>query len=261
MQTILHGPVRRKRQTREFTGVSDDRYTVKLAANPREVESALHLRYEVFNVELRDRALEPGDPPIEFDAYDFKCRHLIVISKITGETVGTYRLNSIETADSVHGFYSSNEFTVEDLPKEVLVGGLEIGRACIAAAHRNTKVLFLLWKALLAYLERSGKRYFFGCCSIFTQDLEVGRQVYRQIIRDGHLDESFSVLPRRNGISLVGGDTGDHKVELPGLFNMYLRIGARVCSPPMVDREFGTIDFLVVFDVTQMNEKYRRMFS
>ena len=51
------------------------------------------------------------------------------------------------------------------------------------------------------------------------------------------------------------------RVELPPLFNMYLRLGARVCGPPMIDHEFGTIDFFVVFDVRSMNERYQKMFS
>lgn len=244
-----------------FAGISDERYVARLADDRCEVESALRLRYEVFNVELGNRPSAPGDSHLEFDAYDFKCRHLIVISKETGETVGTYRLNSIETAHSTHGFYSANEFTIEDLPSEVLQNGIEIGRACIAREHRNTKVLFLLWKALLAYLEHTGKRYFFGCCSIFSQNVELGKKSFRQLIRYGYLHDAFSVMPCRNSLSLAGDDPDDGKVELPALFNMYLRIGARVCGPPMIDREFGTIDFFVVFDAAKMNEKYRRMFS
>ena len=244
-----------------FTGVSDERYTVRLAEDRLEVESALRLRYDVFNVELGGREAVAGEAGLEFDAYDLKCRHLIVVSNATGETVGTYRLNSIETAHSTYGFYAANEFTIEDLPPEVLRDGIEIGRACIARDHRNTKVLFLLWKALLAYLEQSGKRYFFGCCSIFTQDADIGCKAFRQLIRDGHVHESFSVMPCRNGLSLLDEDGDDSKVELPALFNMYLRIGARVCGPPMIDREFGTIDFFVVFDVAEMTEKYRRIFS
>ena len=31
--------------------------------------------------------------------------------------------------------------------------------------------------------------------------------------------------------------------------------------PPMIDRNFGTIDFFVVFDVTKMNQKCRKLFS
>lgn len=244
-----------------FTGVSDGRYTVRLAEDSNDVESALRLRYDVFNVELGRRGTSIHDAGLEFDAYDLKCRHLIVVSKATGETVGTYRLNSIETAHSTYGFYSSNEFTIEDLPYEVLNDGIEIGRACIASEHRNTKVLFLLWKALLAYLEQSGKRYFFGCCSIFTDELSIGRRVFRHLARAGHIHRTFAVSPCRNSLSLVEEDGGTDEVRLPALFDMYLRIGARVCGPPMLDREFGTIDFFVVFDVTEMNEKYRRLFS
>lgn len=32
-------------------------------------------------------------------------------------------------------------------------------------------------------------------------------------------------------------------------------------APPMIDREFGTIDFFVVFDAQAMSSRYRRMFS
>jgi len=248
------------RAATEFAGVSDDRYLVRVAADVGEVETALRLRFRVFNLELGNQTSIAGGEQVEFDSYDTRCRHLIVVSKATGETVGTYRLNSIETAHSVHGFYSSNEFTVEDLRSDVLTNGIEIGRACIAAEHRNTKVLYLLWKALLAYLEHMGKRYFFGCCSIFTQDEKVGRQAYRQLVSDGHLHPSFHVTPCRNAISLVGEDSGE-RIELPALYNMYLRIGARVCGPPMIDREFGTIDFFVVFDVAALSSKSRRMFS
>ncbi len=244
-----------------FTGVSDERYTVRLAEDRLDVESALRLRYDVFNVELGGREAAAGEAGLEFDAYDLKCRHLIVVSKETGETVGTYRLNSIETAHSTYGFYSANEFTIEDLPREVLRDGIEIGRACIAREHRNTKVLFLLWKALLAYLQQSGKHYFFGCCSIFTQDEDLGRKAHRQLIRDGYLHEDFSVEPCRDSLSLLDVDGNTDEIELPALFNMYLRIGARICGLPMVDREFGTIDFFVVFDVRSLSERYRRIFS
>ncbi|MEQ1765518.1 MAG: hypothetical protein ABL984_20485 [Pyrinomonadaceae bacterium] len=69
-------------------------------------------------------------------------------------------------------------------------------------------------------------------------------------------------MPIANGISfLEDGDDDSSKVELPSLFNMYLRLGARVCGPPMIDHEFGTIDFFVVFDVRSMTDKYRRMFA
>ncbi len=240
--------------------VVDERYEVTLAGNASEINSALRLRHQVFKVEIGSAVTETAASGLEYDEHDFKCRHLIVIDRRTGETVGTYRVNTIETAGFPDRFYSASEFTIEDLPEDVLHNGVEIGRACIAREHRNTRVLFLLWKALLAFLRSSGKRYFFGCCSIFTTDAEVGRRAIWRLSRNGHLHEQFRVLPKRNGLAPFTVDDG-LDVELPPLFNMYLRLGARVCGPPMVDLEFGSIDFFVVFDVQTMNEKYRRMFS
>lgn len=244
----------------DFPLLISGRYEVRLAKNASEIASALKVRHEVFNVEIGGGPASQTGSNLEFDAYDFKCRHLIVIDRDTGSTVGTYRLNTIETAGSSRGFYSAKEFTIDDLPADVLLLGIEIGRACIARDYRNTKVLFLLWKGLLAYMEHTGKRYFFGCCSIFDADAETGRKAFRQLYRDGHFHEYFSVKPIRNGLSLPNTADDEH-IELPALFNMYFRLGARVCGPPMIDRDFGTIDFFVVFDVKNLNEKYRRMFS
>ncbi|MFM9904032.1 MAG: GNAT family N-acetyltransferase [Pyrinomonadaceae bacterium] len=245
--------------SKDFAVITEGRYEVRLAQNGKETASALKLRYQVFSLELACEFPSSQGSVLEYDAFDFKCQHLVVIDRNTGETVGTFRLNTLEAAGSISGFYSSNEFTIGDLPAEVLQDGIEIGRACIAREHRNTKVAYLLGKGLMRYMAVSGKRYFFGCCSMFTQDEHAGKAAYLQMVRDGHLDDSFWVTPVANGLDLIAA-TGDSSIELPSLFNMYLRIGAKVCGPPMIDREFGTIDFFVVFDVTKMNEKYRRMF-
>ncbi len=244
----------------EFPGIIEGHFEVRLARNSSEIATALRLRHRVFSVEIGGDKKDSMGAGLEFDTYDFRCRHLIVLDRDTGETVGTYRLNTIETAGGTRGFYSSNEFTVGELPSAVLQNGIEIGRACIAKEHRNTKVLFLLWKGLLRYLEFSCKNYFFGCCSMFTQDERAGAAAYWKLMKDGHFHDDFWVTPYANGIDLTVAKD-DSVVTLPSLFNMYLRIGAKVCGPPMIDREFGTIDFFVVFDVTQMNEKYRRMFA
>ena len=52
----------------------------------------------------------------------------------------------------------------------------------------------------------------------------------------------------------------DVQVKLPKLFRIYLRHGALVCGPPAIDREFKTIDYLVLFDVNAMSERQIRTF-
>ena len=242
--------------------IAESRYLAKIAQTPAEVESALRLRYQVFNVEL---SAAPNHKTtalgLDFDEYDAGCKHLVIIERITNKTIGTYRINSIESARDARGFYAYNEFSLEDLPPEVLQQAMEVGRACIAREHRNSKVLFLLLKALLNYLKQSNKRYFFGCCSIFTQNCTTGAKVFQQLKREGYLHPTICVQPRWERdfpTNKIFAETD--RIELPGLFNIYLKMGVKICGAPAIDREFGTIDFFVIFDLPAMNEKYRRMF-
>jgi putative hemolysin len=143
---------------------------------------------------------------------------------------------------------------------EILENGIEIGRACIAKEHRGTKALLLMWKALARYLSGRNKRYCFGCCSIFTRDTAIGSAVYRQLLDAGSVHDLIKLVPRRNGIDLNFVAADPLKISLPPLFESYLRLGAKVCSTPMFDDGFGTIDFFVLFDTKEMNERYRRLF-
>ena len=56
------------------------------------------------------------------------------------------------------------------------------------------------------------------------------------------------------------GDVSSLGVELPRLFQIYLRYGAQVCGPPAIDRSFKTIDYLVLLDVERLDEQTRRMY-
>lgn len=245
-----------------FTEIFSENYSVRIADSPEELHSALRLRYEVFNLEIAGEKPVEGAEMIESDEFDLLCRHLIVVERSSGKTVGTYRLNTLENAVDVSNFYSFGEFTIEDLPLEVLENAVEIGRACIAADHRNTKVLFLLWKGLASFLKVTKKRYLFGCCSVFSTDSVVGENTYKYLVKHGLLHRAWRVDPRRNLESVeFPSKSLNLPVELPMLFNMYLKIGARVCGKPAVDHDFGTLDFFVIFDLESLTGRYRQMFS
>lgn len=236
---------------------SDSRYVVRLARSSDEIEAALRLRYEVFSTEMGiDSGHHAG---LESDKFDLRSEHLITVERSTGRTVGTYRINSASCVDEISSLYSFQEFTVESLPREVLFNGVEIGRACIAREHRNSKALFLMWKGLARYLATRGKRYFYGCCSIFTREPSDGAAAYRQLLARDAIHKRLTVEPKRNAIDMdITRSFWDG--ELPHLFEMYLRLGAKVCGPPMYDADFGSADFFVLFDLEQMNDRYRRMF-
>lgn len=240
--------------------VETSRYLVRFARNIEETEAALKLRFEVFNLELGeglDSSFLTGRDRDEFDA---TCIHLIVIEKETAHVVGTYRLRTIELAGNARGFYSAGEFDLQSLPADMLRRSIELGRACIARHHRDKQVLSLLWRALARYAVAKNKRYLFGCCSLASQEPAEGQKLMEQLSRGGHIHPEFWVEPHTGRECEATADSWPFEVQAPKLFETYLSIGAKICGPPAIDRLFKTIDFFVIFDLTQMNERMRRMF-
>jgi putative hemolysin len=239
--------------------IAAGRYAVRLAETIEEIDAALKLRFVVFNLELGEGLDSSFRTGRDRDEFDGSCDHLIVTEQTNGNVVGTYRLMTIEMAGQAEGFYSNSEFDLSYLPQEVLDQALELGRACIAQSHRNRQVLFLLWKGLAQYAQAKRKRFLFGCCSLTSQEPADGNQLWDQLINDGHMHPTFSI-PTRNAYECPSVPCGSNEVEVPKLFRMYLSIGAKVCSPPAIDRVFKTIDFLVLFDIDTMDFVTRRMY-
>ncbi len=181
-----------------------------------------------------------------------------------GGIVGTYRIQSGEMARAAGGFYTDGEYELAALPPRVLAEGVELGRACVARDHRRKPVLFLLWRGLATYMRHSGKRFLFGCCSLTSQDPAAGWRTYDHLMREGHLSADCWA-PTRPAYACAAppgawSQADPQAVVVPPLFDMYLRYGGKVCGPPAIDREFKTIDFLVVFDVEAMDPRSRAMF-
>jgi putative hemolysin len=168
-------------------------------------------------------------------------------------------MQSAAMAVAGRGFYSDGEYDLGALPAAVRTRSLEIGRACIGRGHRNGAVLFLLWQGLAEALAATGGRYLFGCCSLTTQDPAVGAAAARRLERFRHPSIWVPTRPGHECEAPPGAGRG-LGAELPALFRTYLRYGARVVSPPAIDRDFKTIDFLVLLDVESLDEMSRRRF-
>lgn len=242
--------------------IVDARYEARFARTAQEVDAALRLRFEVFNLELGEGLSESFATGRDEDRFDSACHHLIVVERASGSIVGTYRMQTSAMAATGHGFYSAAEFDLTRLPEEVIDDAVELGRACIARPHRNTRVLFLLWRGIAAYVAHNQKRFLFGCCSLTSRDSRDGHAAMRMIERDGLVDPEHFVPTRpAHRCSPDDGAADDARsVALPPLFGMYMRFGARVCSEPALDREFGTIDFLVLFDADRMPRRTHQLF-
>jgi putative hemolysin len=220
------------------------------------VQAALRLRFLVFNLELNEGLATAFETGYDTDHFDSVCDHLIVEQAATGEVVGTYRLQTGLTALQNYGYYSEREF--DFAPYECMRDSIiELGRACIHRDHRSTEVLQLLWRGIARYAVQHRARFLLGCSSLTSQEPARGTAVYAAL-------QSYLVEPRLRTVPTdafampLVRDAAD--ASIPKLLRAYLAIGAKLCGPPAIDREFKTIDFLTLMDLDNLPHCVRARF-
>jgi putative hemolysin len=229
-------------------------YALRFAETDEQRTSIYRLRFLVFNMELNEgleAAYENGE---DRDTFDPVFDHLLVEHVPTGRVVGTYRMQTGEGAARNLGYYSAREFDFtpyQGLRRQMV----ELGRACVHRDHRSFEVLTLLWRGIALYAQRYRARYLVGCSSLTTQDPAEGAAMYHRL-------EAYLVAPE-----LRTRPMADFAYELPPpdgsrpnppkLLRSYLAVGAQICGPPALDREFRTIDFLTLLDLEALSPSVR----
>jgi putative hemolysin len=224
-------------------------YTLRLARDAEEVRQAQALRYAVFNLELHEGLEQSSHAALDADQFDPVCDHLIVEHAPTAEIVGTYRLQTGETAQRNLGYYSAQEFDFAPFEQH-RTKVLELGRACVASGHRNQAVLSLLWRGISIYARATNTRYLIGCSSLTTQDPAVGSSAYVQLAGRHLAPELFRTKPLPAYAFPIS--PGPELARIPRLMSAYIAVGARICGEPAIDRVFKTIDFLTLLDLESL---------
>jgi putative hemolysin len=233
-------------------------YAIRLARTPEEVRDAQALRYQVFNVELNEGLESSHATGLDVDPFDAVCDHLIVEHSPENRIVGTYRLQTGENAAAQRGYYCEQEFdfsVFEPARREII----EVGRACVHPKHRNLVVLGMLWKGIADYATARGGGYVLGCSSITTQDAAVGASAYADMCRKHLAPTAWRTRPHP-AFECPLSDLASEPVKIPKLLRAYLTLGAKICGPPALDREFKTIDFLTLVDLAKMPPLARQRF-
>ena len=233
-------------------------YTTRLVRNLEELHAAQSLRYEVFNLELNEGLAASSATGRDEDPFDEVCDHLLVEHRPTREVVGTYRLQTGTSAARNRGFYSAQEFDFapfEAHRAEII----ELGRACVHQHHRNLIVLGLLWKGIADYARERGGRYLCGCSSLTSQDAAVGASAYADLCRRNLAPAEWRTRPLPHYECSLE-QLAAEPVKIPKLLRAYLSMGAKICGPPALDREFKTIDFLTLLDLENLPTLVRARF-
>ena len=226
-------------------------YGLRMASSHEDLLAACRLRFLVFNIELNEGLDSAYCDGCDSDPFDPFCDHLLVERISSGQAVGTYRMQTGVRA-SVHlDYYSAREF--DFAPYERLRGSLvELGRAAIHCDHRSFQVLTLLWRGIIAYARLHQARYLIGCSSLTSQCPQEASDMNWRL-------REFQVQPelRTNPLPKFACPACEPSPQAdaakpPKLLRAYLSVGARICGPPAIDREFRTIDFLTLLDLEQL---------
>jgi len=225
---------------------------LRLASSAADRMDAFRLRFLVFNLELNEGLVAAYTTGHDIDEFDAVCDHLIVEHAPTGKIVGTYRLQTGAMASKNAGFYSEREFDFS--PYKRLGNALiELGRACVHRDHRSTEVLYLLWRGIAQYAIGHGGRYLIGCSSLTSQDPTHGTAVYGAM-QEHLVDAQLRTTPRPAfAMPLISPEGASDR--MPKLLRAYLAVGAKICGPPAIDREFKTIDFLTLMDLETLHPR------
>jgi putative hemolysin len=255
--SVIAASVEATPASREHLRLESGAYVARLALTEEERRETYRLRFLVFNLELNEGLQSAYLDGYDKDRFDDVCDHLIVEERATGEIIGTYRIQMGDVAGRNFGYYSEQEFCFA--PYEAMRSQIvELGRACIRRDHRSSEVLHLLWRGIARYALMNGGRYMMGCCSLTSQDPDLGYAVH---------DSLHSWMPEPALRTVAKGEfrmpprmTEIAEVRAPKLLRAYLTIGAKICSEPAIDREFKTIDFLTLLDLQTLQPRVAARF-
>ncbi|HYU46234.1 MAG TPA: GNAT family N-acyltransferase [Terriglobales bacterium] len=232
-------------------------YCIRLASSEADRLAAFRLRYLVFNLELNEGLDSAHATGYDTDQFDAVCDHLIVEHPGSGKVVGTYRLQTGAVASANAGYYSEREFDFAPY-KRLGDSVIELGRACVHRDHRSSEVLYLLWRGIAQYAINHGGRYLIGCSSLTSQDPAHGTAVY-EAMREHLVEPQLRTTPQSAFMMpLTSPENASDKI--PKLLRAYLAVGAKICGPPAIDREFKTIDFLTLMDLETLHPRVHRRF-
>lgn len=251
--------------TNSSISLLEDKVSVRLAANPAEIEAAQRLRYKVFYEEQNAvPSEEMAATRMDFDKYDAVMDHLVVIDESLPEDeqiVGTYRVMRKQGADKIGHFYSDTEFNI----KPLLSTGtevLELGRSCVLAPYRTRHVLQKLWGGIAMYVAEYKIGLMFGCaCLEGTNVAALADQL--SYLYHYHLAPPALRVRALDAIyvdmNIVPKEQLNAKqvfLSLPPLIKGYLRLGASVGDGAIVDHQFNSTDVCIVMPTHLVTDKY-----
>ena len=254
---------------------------VRLARTRADLRMAQRLRYQVFYQEMSAKpSIKAQMRRRDEDRYDSLCDHLLVIDvaatqqtktwrgKLKPRVVGTYRVLRQEIADRSIGFYTQGEYDIQPLiASKPDLKFLELGRSCVLKPYRTKRSVELLWHGLWTYIREHKMDVMIGCASFEGVDPQDHATALSFLHHSAMAPPEWRVRAHddirveMNRMPKEQVSTKAALKALPPLIKAYLRLGAFVGDGAVIDRQFGTVDVLIVMPVANIDPRYFEHFG
>jgi putative hemolysin len=225
------------------------RLRARLADSAADLAATQALRHLCF-IEGPGGRARPGG--LEADAFDARCRHLMVEEAATGRLVCSFRFMVLPSGAAIGDSYAAQFY---DLTRLALWPGpmVEVGRFCVHPAARDADVLRLAWGALARIVDGAGVGLLFGCSSFAGTDSAPYAEAFA-LMAEGHRAPArwAPAVAAGEVVPLGGARSVDRRralAAMPPLLRTYLGMGGWVSDHAVVDRDLNTLHVFTVVEI------------
>lgn len=219
------------------------RYAARMAATSQDIEKAQSLRHLCF---VANRGLATT-ASLDADAFDDRCRHMLVEDTKSGTLVCCFRLLPLQGGADIASSYSAQYY---DLGALAAFNGpmVEMGRFCIHPDWPDPDILRVAWGAMTRYVDDTGVEMLFGCSSFDGADAARHHDALA-LLKDAHLAPK-RWLPRvkaprvfrfARALRLFRPDARRALIGMPPLLRTYLMMGGWVSDHAVLDTDLNTL--------------------
>ncbi|MGR3320669.1 MAG: GNAT family N-acetyltransferase [Pseudooceanicola sp.] len=214
------------------------RYEARFASGAEDIAAAQRLRTICFRGD--------EDAPLDADAFDDLCDHVLVEDRQDGRLVCCFRILPLAAGRDIDRSYAAQYYELTAL-REFDGPMVEMGRFCIHPDTHDPDILRVAWGAMTRYVDENGVEMLFGCSSFHGTDAERYLDAFA-MLKERHLAPK-RWLPRVKAPRVFRfaqklrrkPDAKRAMLGMPPLLRTYLLMGGWVSDHAVVDSHMNTL--------------------
>lgn len=248
--TVVHSP-------------SPARYVARIASDPEDLRRAFQLRHLAFIASRVGAAPRPDGQ--DTDAFDARCRQVLVEDTATGALVCCFRLLPLDDGQQIGQSYSAQFYELEPL-RRYPGRMVEMGRFCIHPDRHDPDILRVAWAAMARIVDDEGVELLFGCSSFEGTEAERYMDAFA-LLKERHLAPP-RWLPRVKAPRVFrfaqrlrrrSPDARRGLATMPPLLRSYLTLGGWVSDHAVVDPDLGTLHVFTGLEIRLIPPARKRL--